>query len=76
MRTRDTISESYVRPFHRTIRPYLHCVTSQGTATVTYLDKVKGICSCLGVGTPAVKPGTVQEAMFDIKSKAMLKYSS
>ena len=58
------------------VYPHLRAVTSQGTVTVTYLDKVKGICSCLGVGIPAVKPGAVQEAMLDIKSKSMLKYYS
>lgn len=41
---------------------------------VTYLDKVKAICSCVGIGSPSVRPGAVSEAMADIKSKSMLKY--
>eukprot|EP00210_Caulerpa_lentillifera_P006712 g6414.t1 len=41
---------------------------------ISYLDKVKAICSCVGIGTSGhLKHGAVQEAIADVKSKQMLK---
>jgi len=57
-------------------KPRTATAMAEGTpyaSQVMYLDKVKAVCSCVGIGTPAVKPGAVTEAMADIKSKTMLK---
>lgn len=40
---------------------------------MTFLDKVRAVCSSVGIGTPIIKPGAIAESMADIKSKAMLK---